>query len=208
VALLKPPNSYIIDNKAHMQKLRDGIARHYFSANNQADVQSCPRQPRIAVLNRRQTRTLSNLQEIKTAIRQVLGEEYNPGYDIVVEYFEGKTFLDQVKFFNAYDIVISGHGAQLTGVPFLPDCGGVLEFFPPNYLVPTFFGSLAHLSGKHHAFVYLNDNPEVHSGATRKERTILRSVDLCPPPSSVKDALGQLIGDWKKCCQERTRPSR
>merc|ERR1711884_71820 len=74
--------------------------------------------------------------------------------------------MDQVEFFRNADIVISGHGAGLTGLPFMangletPDsksCKQILEFYPKGYALPYYFGSLAIQSGIGHNYVYYDD---------------------------------------------------
>mmetsp|Transcript_62296 Transcript_62296/g.69729 ORF Transcript_62296/g.69729 Transcript_62296/m.69729 type:complete len:186 (+) Transcript_62296:170-727(+) len=68
------------------------------------------------------------------------------------------------------DIVVSPHGAQLTGLPFLAGggtttttnnnkhnnktCPKLLEIFPPGYFLPDYFGSLAHESGIGYSYIY------------------------------------------------------
>jgi hypothetical protein len=42
-----------------------------------------------------------------------------------VMYFENATFQEQMEFFATVDIVITPHGAQSTGLFFLPICGAI-----------------------------------------------------------------------------------
>merc|ERR1712224_871711 len=76
--------------------------------------------------------------------------------------------MEQVRFFRHVDILISGHGAQLTGVPFMmqrlksdpssfSSCKLVLELYPKLYGVPYYFGSLVVQSGIRHSYLYYDD---------------------------------------------------
>lgn len=118
-------------------------------------------------------------------------------------YFKNKTFLEQVDFFAKTDIVISPHGAQLTGIPFMPDCGAVLELFPKGYYLPAFFGTLANVSNLNHAFLYLSevDGKSEYSkfAASKETRLEARGAELCPPVHSVVQAVEQLVKEWKQC---------
>lgn len=98
--------------------------------------------PRVAIVNRGQSRSLLNVDSLVVALRSNLGLE-----DIRTTDFERATFLEQVEFLANTDILLSPHGAQLTGIPFLPACGRVLEIFPARYFYHTYFGSLADAAG-------------------------------------------------------------
>mmetsp|Transcript_49151 Transcript_49151/g.55693 ORF Transcript_49151/g.55693 Transcript_49151/m.55693 type:complete len:274 (-) Transcript_49151:134-955(-) len=93
-----------------------------------------------------------------------------------ITYFEGKPFEEQVQFFRNTDILISPHGAGLTGLVFMAGGGGggssghddsdddgnnsckeVMELYPKNYAIPYYFGSLAIQSGIRHSYVYYDD---------------------------------------------------
>ena len=86
--------------------------------------------PRIAILDRAvqssrsmlNANNISNLEELKTLSRNGI---------IPVKYFEKADFEEQVSFFRSTDILISPHGAQLTGIAFMnAPCSHVLELFP------------------------------------------------------------------------------
>ena len=84
-------------------------------------------------------------------------------FPVEVIFFENLSFVEQVEFFRRTDILVSGHGAQLTGVPFLKSdehdgrCKQVLELFPYDYVCPSFFGSLVVGTGMSHSYVYYDD---------------------------------------------------
>jgi hypothetical protein len=123
---------------------------------------------------------------------------------ITIKEFESASFADQVDFFSSIDILISPHGAQLTGLPFMPNCGGLVELFPKGYFIPKFFGSLAIGSGLGYGYVYMSGGNETHENkkmsATTSGRVRARKVKLCPPSNKIVDAVRVLIADWYQCC--------
>ena len=80
-----------------------------------------------------------------------------PMSSITIKEFESVSFMvDQVDFYSSINILISPHGAQLTGLPFMPNCGAlVVELMPKGYLLPNWFGGLAIGSGIGYGFVYM-----------------------------------------------------
>ena len=68
--------------------------------------------------------------------------------------FDGLSFQEQIAFMHKIDILIGPHGAQLTSVPFIPECGGILELFSTGYYKPGFFGSLSRSTGHYHISYY------------------------------------------------------
>lgn len=163
-----------------------------------------PTFPRIAILNRDMTsgRHLLNAQAIAREIRANF-----PKHTVRIVYFENRTFADQVRFFAAEtDIVITPHGAQLTGMAFLPPCAAVLELFPPNYLVPDFFGSLAAAMNISHSFFYLGDNLEDHNVILPHEKYHYyipddpnKGASQCPHVAKIVDAVNILVQNWQLC---------
>jgi hypothetical protein len=101
-------------------------------------------------------------------------------HDIPVIYFERTSFEDQVKIFSGIDILITGHGAQGTGVILMRDCGSVLEIFPDHYHIPRFFGTLAASAGLQPSFLNLAANTSERVIAWQKPEYI------CPPISSIR----------------------
>jgi Glycosyltransferase 61 len=154
--------------------------------------------PRITILNRslKSGRKLLNAEELVASI-----EATYPNQTAAIVYFEGMSFLDQVQVFLTSDIVMTPHGAQLTGIPFLPPCSSVLEFFPRDYLVADYFGSLAAASGIDHSFFYLGndtipESKQYHYFVDAK----YRNNTQCPQMEQVMAALANLIRNWNSCC--------
>jgi Glycosyltransferase 61 len=178
-------------------------------SNDTAIHTSCPAQhdrpmfPRIAILNRHLTsgRHVLNARAIAAAIQAIF-----PPYPVPIVYFENRTFLEQVRFFaTETDLVLAPHGAQLTGLAFLPPCAAVLELFPSNYLVPDFFGSLAAALNISHSFFYLGDNREdlilpheqYHFYVPNDP---LKDAAQCPDGAKIVDAVRRLVQNWHLCC--------
>ena len=167
-------------------------------------VTACGPDVRLAILNRQTTRRLSNIPELHAALT------HHTGRPVTVTQLEGQSLAQQVQFWTTHDIVISPHGAQLTGLAFLPDCAGVIELFPPFYWKADYFGSLAASAGLAHTHVYLGDANATresvqHSSIHRHKRTRIRAreVDLCPAVEPVLRGVDVLLQAWTKCCQER-----
>lgn len=136
----------------------------------------CARPPKIGILNRESSRGIINadqLAEDLSGLRYVYRKTNNDnddatktsieGYPVEVIFFEGLSFAEQVEFFWRTDIVVSGHGAQLTGLPFLKvdnsvgRCRQVLELYSYEYIIPYYFGSLVVGTGMSHSYVYYDD---------------------------------------------------
>jgi Glycosyltransferase 61 len=158
------------------------------------------RLPRIAILNRAETssRHLLNAKELATSL-----EDTFPGQTVPIVYFENKTMLEQVQFFMENDIVISPHGAQLTGIAFMKNCSTLIEFFPKNYLTVDYFASLAASVGVNHKFFYLGNNEEQIQSYERYHYILsagFRKRNLCPNMRAVMSALVEEIQNWRPCC--------
>jgi len=128
--------------------------------------------------------------------------------DAPVAYFESMSFLEQVQFFRDTDIVISPHGAALTGVAFMPKCGFLMEIFPVRYTIPNFFGSLTVYSGHQHRYVMLTktDNfskERAESTSTLQGRIGARKANLCPPIDKIVDGVQEMIIEWRNCRNEK-----
>jgi hypothetical protein len=127
--------------------------------------------------------------------------------------FMGKTLKQQVEYLASVDILLSPHGAQLSGIPFLPDCAGVLELFPTGYLWPRYFGSLAAVSGVSHSYMYLGSGGPPGSKARQQEidegmntsqsRTQARAASLCPHPGALARSVVVIVREWQACCREQ-----
>jgi hypothetical protein len=86
---------------------------------------------RIGILNRQKNRSILNIESLRQAVQQHTGQQ-----EIAVVYFEDKSFDEQLAFLSQTDILISPHGAQLTGIPFMPTCGGGTCRRCPSHRVP------------------------------------------------------------------------
>ena len=193
--------------------LRDGIWKAYdipqstscagLSETNVTTV-------RIGILDRQKTRRLQNLEAIIRAIARKMQKEPLLRAKFIVSDFEDMTFQDQVRFLSQTDVLVSPHGAQLTGIPLLPNCASVLELFPTGYLIPQYFGSLAAVAGVKHSYMYMG-GPEPDREAkvamkTLESRDAARAVNLCPYPDAVARSVVELVLEWHRCCQSQRKP--
>ena len=156
--------------------------------------------PRIAILNRHKSRTWLNVDHV---VQRLL--PYAANEEIPVVFFENKTFIEQISFFRNVDVLLSPHGAQLTGLPFMPDCGSVLELLPIGYYFPYYFGSLALASNLQHGYVSLTRTgnwraeavngmqSEFHRKMARKQKT------FCPDVDVIFESALKLMEGWKAC---------
>ena len=154
--------------------------------------------PRITILNRRKKRRMLNVDVLRHSLKNISSS-------VRVEYFERTSFEYQINVMSQTDILVSPHGAQLTSIPFLSPCAAVLEIFPTGYYIPTYFGSLAAVSGVQHAYLYLgmNRTEEVRRGsATPLARTQTRAATICLPVPRVQEAIRTLVAHWRHCCEQ------
>ena len=183
--------------------------------------------PRIGVLNRKRIhgRSITNADSLVENINSELF--FTSGNDnsialslstsippnVSLAYFEGRTFEEQVQFFRNTDVLISPHGAQLTGIPFMANkpCTKMIELFPHNYLVPDYFGTLARDSGVEYSYIYVSKSSadELQKAqiegrivpSTTSERVAARGQNLCINASDLVGALKDVIQDWCRCKQ-------
>lgn len=223
-------NTFVMQSPSHARALTSRIVQYYnltatktttsWSRKTLADAgaehqnsshQPCGRRrPRIAILNRtpHSSRSLLNVHALVDALSTSVSSLSNDS-SIKVATFEGTSFLDQVKFFANVDIVLSPHGAQLTLLPFLPECGRLLEIFPAHYYFDLFFGSLADAAGIDLYTLYLSHgNPQdewrrTHDVLTPTQRNAVRNVALCPPVAAIVTAMKQMVMDWQTCCHQK-----
>uniref|UniRef100_A0A7S3L7K8 Glycosyltransferase 61 catalytic domain-containing protein n=1 Tax=Amphora coffeiformis TaxID=265554 RepID=A0A7S3L7K8_9STRA len=186
-------------NPKHAEFLRQKTAEYYHMETEGCKIGK--ENPVIGILNRNSTRTLLNAHELQEKLSNLTDKPV----DIV--YFDGKTFHEQISFMMQTDIIISPHGAQLSSINFMGECGGVFEIFPPGYFWPHFFGPLAASSGLFHGYVYTGEDLEkewyqagAHDPVARRRG---RSVDVCAPLEASMDVIGKLIENWKSCCREK-----
>jgi FkbM family methyltransferase len=165
---------------------------HYAKAKEKPAV-------RIGVLDRKKTRHLLNHAELVAALGNLTS--------LPVSYatFEGVSFEKQVGFYSSVDVLVTPHGAQLSGVPFMPTCGCVLELLPKSYHIHNFFGSLTTSANLTSTYLYLSDGnatEEMSNNSILAVRRKARSVNLCPPVSSIVTSVRTLIDKWESCCAE------
>ena len=174
----------------------------------------CPA-PKIGILNRKFSsgRSITNAESLVQKITSELfgetGAETPTSPPVLLTHFEGKTFQEQVQFFRDVDLLISPHGAQLIGIPFMANkgCTKMIELFPDNYLVPDYFGTLAVDSGVEYSYIYVSKlTPEMlHSETgriapeTSRTRGAVRKQNMCVAPAVAMQALRDAVKDWCKC---------
>jgi hypothetical protein len=197
---------YIVESPTHLHVFRDATVQDLFpgratfgcpinTTTSLGDAES----PRIGILNRKGTRRLKTVN----VLAHELGQAF-PMSSVTIKEFESASFMDQVDFYSSIDILISPHGAQLTGLPFMPNCGGLVELTPKGYHIPNFFGSLAIGSGLGYGYVYMSGGDATNetkvASATYAGRVKVRKVSPCPQSEKIVDAVRVLIDDWHKCC--------
>eukprot|EP00546_Thalassionema_frauenfeldii_P001191 CAMPEP_0178930474 /NCGR_PEP_ID=MMETSP0786-20121207/21248_1 /TAXON_ID=186022 /ORGANISM="Thalassionema frauenfeldii, Strain CCMP 1798" /LENGTH=364 /DNA_ID=CAMNT_0020606991 /DNA_START=217 /DNA_END=1308 /DNA_ORIENTATION=+ len=158
--------------------------------------QSCNKTfPKIAIIDRRNNRKLLNVESIAESIREEFGIK-EPEFSVA--YFEGASFRDQAKFFSQTDIVISPHGAQLTGMVFMPDNGALLEIYPVGWVIPWYFGSLSKCFGLDHAYIYETEEKldKTTLNLLSKNDNLAQKRNLCIPTSVIVEGVQQLVRRW------------
>jgi len=110
---------------------------------------------KIGLINRKNEngRHILNELEICKLIRT------NFDIDIDVEYFEDKSFIEQINFFKTHNVIISSHGAQLVSIPFMKKNSLVIECCHEEHHPYYYFPGLSYTSNKYH--VMLCDNHKV-----------------------------------------------
>jgi len=161
--------------------------------------------PRIGILNRRATRSLLNSDQIRQSLQDKFNTTNTTDNTVVdVGFFEDASFREQIEWFAKHDLVVSPHGAQLTGLPFMPECGGVLELMPSGFDFSEYFGSLSAVAGILHYHLYLGTGPnktaEVAVGSrnsnSRKRR---RRPNWCVDAPSIVKAVQTMVTNWRRC---------
>lgn len=122
----------------YAKKLNDLATKEFQLEEN--DAHRCVRnKPRIGIVNRRVSagRSIVNA-ELLAATSSITNFSHNNS--VLVEYFEGLDFLEQITFFRSIDMLIASHGAQLTGLAFMnAPCSHVVELFPKVRLTMHIF---------------------------------------------------------------------
>lgn len=163
--------------------------------------------PRVSLLNRQKTRRMRNADDLRDRLLH-LSNESNSRFTVSpVLYFESASFLEQVQAFASTDILISIHGAQLTGIPFMPRCSSLLEIFPFQYRLPAYYGGLASAANiSYHFVTFVNHTPEFDIISGRKNQSqaiIVRSQNFCLPVENISSLILQLVDEWKSCVRKQ-----
>ena len=193
-----------------LHEFMDAVVPHYGinKGKQRAGCQGKSARPRIAILNRnygdpknkkkRGSRSILNSEATSMAIEQEILKGTNAA---PVVYFENATFQEQLAFFDNVDILVSPHGAQLTGVGFMPRCGGLVELFPPFYYYPHYFGQLAVDSGLSYMSIYVaRYNKTDDPNRLKFNQAVKRH--LCPQIDPVLQAIRNLEAKWHTCCSQ------
>lgn len=219
------PVGYVL---SHADSLNQMVEKHFEFEDREKrksstpflqDDAHCP-VPTIGILNRKASngRSIGNAESLV----QNITSEFFGGDDaetlsspptVVLTHFEGQSFQQQVQFFHDIDLLISPHGAQLIGIPFMANkpCTKMIELFPHNYLVPDYFGTLAVDSGIEYSYIYVSERPptaaQTEAGRiapeTSKTRGAARQQTICVDPDILVGALQFLIRDWCTCAMSR-----
>ena len=124
--------------------------------------------------------------------------------------FSGMVFLRQIEFMSQVDILVGPHGAEMTSIAYLPDCGGVLELFPRGFYFPDFFGSLAVASGHSHLSLYTGSQQhrtqELEYYMQKGRRYMARRFQVTANPELVVEAVEELIRKRESCCRDKESP--
>jgi hypothetical protein len=174
---------------------------------------------KIGILNRKESdgRSIMNAELLAELIRNkvFLNSTQQAPLDaslphvsplVSLEYFDRSCSLEErIRYFNSIDILISPHGSQLTGIPFLANkaCSHLIEIFPVGHsTTPEFFGSLAIDSGVSYTYVYV-DSEEGNVDSTSKTKTT--SQNMCVDVAVVVAAVQKAVEKWGRCQHQQKR---
>jgi hypothetical protein len=117
---------YTVQSPTHLQVFRDATVQDLFPGRatfgcpmNTTTSLGDAASPRIGILNRQGSRRLETVDVLAHELVQAF-----PMSAVTIKEFETASFADQVAFYSFVDILVSPHGAQLAGLPFMPNCGG------------------------------------------------------------------------------------
>ncbi len=210
------PVGYVL---SHVESLNQMIQKHFDFKEREKQksttntfVTPCPL-PKIGILNRKASngRSIENVESLVQRINSDFGagNDADVSSSVVLTHFEGQSFQQQVQFFHDIDLLISPHGAQLIGIPFMANkpCAGMIELFPHNYLVPDYFGTLAVGSGIEYSYIYVSDRPATPgqneagriAPGTSRNRGAARQQSICIDPDILIGALRDAIRYWCEC---------
>lgn len=193
------------------RKLRDVFAPYLPSTRSTVQDPPCSRKddsvarlPKIAILNvaEESSRHIWNAKELAASI-----EDTFPGQIVPMVYSENHTLLEHVQFFMENDIVLSPHGAHLTGIAFMKNCSTIVEFFPKDFLLADMYRPLAANVGVTHKYFYLSDNEDQIQSFERFHYVPTaehQEIHQCPNVTTVMSALFDVIRNWRPCCSAKS----
>ena len=151
---------------------------------------------RIAIIDRRSTRKLLNVDNVSSSLRHAY-----PLAAVEIAYMEDMEPTEQFLFWSRQDIIIAGHGAALTNTFFLPpgNTSALIEIFPPHFYDVTFFRTLRNSAGIR-GYGYYNNESDLQAdwakySNTMKKRKYYRLQDLEPPVDAILDLVRQALVD-------------
>ncbi|KAG5189562.1 hypothetical protein JKP88DRAFT_137106, partial [Tribonema minus] len=180
--------------------LRDEVLRRAPNGTvvaEECDEQGCPL--RVGILDRAPGvgRHLYYVEAMRAAILQRPREQRAAQLTTVdMAVFDGWSLAQQAAWAARHDVIISPHGNQLTNVAFARRCAVVLELFPPNYIVPDFFTSLALDAGA--VSFYLHVLPSQNE-STRRGRARERSKQLYYTAEHIMRVWDDMLAARDKC---------
>lgn len=206
---------YAFLNTSHPRKLKSDILNYYNIQNDKNETPAgCRRSsppadasdnnnqsflPRVGIVNRQRSRHLLNYQQVIHALK----EQFGPSLDVEHVYFEGISFEEQIKWMSQFDVLISPHGAQLTSLTFMPECGRIVELYTAGYYMPYYYGSLANARGIAMTSLYtgVNKSAELEfSKSNIHHRKTARARSLCVEIDKLIETVQFLIDGWRTCC--------
>lgn len=211
----KPKIPFQMRSPEDAASLARAIRRRHRIPNDNNAASRCHSTVTIGILNRtpQSRRSILNIDAVVEALHTAFRDNNNNSslsdVNIEVAYFEGASYVDQVRFVSTVDILISPHGAQLTGLFLLSAqrCGRILEVFPSHFYMSAFFGSLADCSGVAYYSLYLTaaDNHESNLTSVEQIHNVksARGSQLCPDPAVMVEAVQRVVADWYECCADR-----
>ena len=154
--------------------------------------------------NEQGSRHVLNHKLLQEEIEHSFGSHIENGQVTYLSSFNNLTMKQQVQFMSQIDILLSPHGAQLTSIPYMPDCGSVLELFPKGFYLPYWYGPLAASANLHHSAIYTGGGSDIDFEIETANYTIRKAMKrrkraICPNIPTVIETLATLIDQWKNC---------
>eukprot|EP00667_Euglena_gracilis_P011023 EG_transcript_11241 len=202
------PGSNFIDVKDGTT-LRRQFLRHLvshklhprFSRAAHSDEPHAMRQVKIGIVNRRGSRRLLNPEVVYDAFIQ---HSRRTEIHTVDDMEDLGSVENQCLFFNQMDIIVTGHGAQLTNLVCSIPCTVVLEVYPPGYFLPGFFNPFAAALQLETYGIYMGadgykdtDPCSTDWGCQGKAR--MKNIHV---PAVIQKMPPLLLKTWHECCKD------